>query len=280
MVDINCITETDKAWFAELALNSQMIRFKVDTGAAVTAVPSSLSSCLGGLRHTDRRLRGAGSHALNVVGVAQVTLSSGDKSVVDEVYVVDGLVTPLLGKPAIAALGLVKFVSEVQDTGVWVRRFPGLFGGLGTFGTDVDIQLAQGHQPFVQSVPRRVAAARREPLRLELERMEKMGVIERIEEPTEWCSPCIVVPKPNGKIRVCIDFTRLNAAVRREFHPLPIVEETLGTLRNAAVFSKLDANSEYWQMRLRPEAQKLTELIMPFGRFVCKRLPFGNQFCP
>ena len=170
-------------------------------------------------------------------------------------------------------------MSEVCEVN-WVQRFGKLFEGLGEMATEVGIELKADHQPYVQAVPRRVAAARREPLRVELERMESLGVIERIEEPTEWCSPCIVVPKPNGKIRVCIDFTKLNSAVKREYHPLPVIDETLGALRDARVFSKLDANSGYWQMKLRPEARRLTAFITPFGRFVCKRLPFGISSAP
>ena len=196
-----------------------------------------------------------------------------------ELFVVDGLVMPLLGEPAISALGMMVFVSEVTEID-WCRRFPKLFSGLGEMGSEVGIELKAGCQPYVQSIPRRIAAARREPLRVELERMEQLGVIEQIEEPTEWCSPCIVVPKPSGRIRVCIDFTRLNAAVKREYHPLPVIDETLGRLKDAHVFSKLDANSGYWQMKLLPQAQKLTAFITPFGRFVCKRLPFGISSAP
>ena len=77
----------------------------------------------------------------------------------------------------------------------------------------------------MQSVPRRVAAARKQPLKEELTRMEKLGVIEKIERPTEWCAPCIAVPKKNGKLRVCISFTNLKKSVKREYHPLPTSEE-------------------------------------------------------
>lgn len=72
---------------------------------------------------------------------------------------------------------------------------------------EVMITLKWSVVPYIQSVPRGVAAARRCPLQEELQRMERMGVIQHVEEPTDWCSPCIVVPKPNKKIRVCIDYT-------------------------------------------------------------------------
>jgi transposase InsO family protein len=298
---MDCITETDKAWLAELEVNSKNIVFKLDTGAAVTAIPLELAGGVGVIAPADRVLRGAGAHQLDVRGMIEVQLKSKNKCVTQKVYVIDGLIMPLLGKPAIRALDLVRVVGTVEESGVfapgedsssegvlapspenkrWRAKFPELFNGLGMLETEVDIQLKPDCTPFVQSIPRRVAAARREPLKLELERMSKLGVIERVDEPTEWCSPCIVVPKHNGKIRVCVDFTKLNVAVKRELHPLPVIEETLARLSGAKVFSKLDANSGYWQMRLRPEAQKLTTFITPFGRYLCKRLPFGISSAP
>ena len=40
--------------------------------------------------------------------------------------------------------------------------------------------------------------------------MEKMGVITKIEEPTDWCVGMVVVPKKAGAVRICVDFTRMN----------------------------------------------------------------------
>ena len=40
--------------------------------------------------------------------------------------------------------------------------------------------------------------------------MAKLGVIQRVEKPTDWCHPIVVVAKPNNQIRLCIDLTKLN----------------------------------------------------------------------
>jgi len=74
---------------------------------------------------------------------------------------------------------------------------------------------------------------------------------------------------------VCIDFIQLNKVVRREYHLLPTTEETLIELGHSKVFSELDANCGYWQMKLAQQCQKLTTFITPFSRYCCKRLPFG-----
>ncbi|CAC5389740.1 unnamed protein product [Mytilus coruscus] len=74
----------------------------------------------------------------------------------------------------------------------------------------------------------------------------------------------VVVPKSNGDVRICIDFTKLNESVKRENYPLPAVEESLAKLANARMFTKLDANSSFWQTNLAEESRPLTTFITPF----------------
>ena len=90
----------------------------------------------------------------------------------------------------------------------------------------------------------------------------------------------VVVPKASGDVRICVDLTKLNESVRRERHIMPSVELTLGQLGEAKVFSKLDANSGFWQVKLAEESSKLTTFITPFGRFRFNRLPFGITSAP
>jgi hypothetical protein len=114
----------------------------------------------------------------------------------------------------------------------------------------------------------------------ELDAMIKQGVISPVTEPTTWCSGMVVVPKKNGNIRLCVDLTSLNKAVQREIHPMKSVDENLSKLKDSCFFSKLDANSGFWQLPLDEESQKLTTFITPFGRFFFNRLPFGISSAP
>ena len=97
--------------------------------------------------------------------------------------------------------------------------------------------------------------------------MEQLGVIKKIEEPTERCAGLVVVPKQSGKVRICVDLTKLNENVCCERHPLPAVEQVLAQLSEDTAFSILDANSGFWQIPLLAESAHLTTLISPFGRF-------------
>ena len=101
-----------------------------------------------------------------------------------------------------------------------------------------------------------------------------------MKEPTDWCAGMVVVPKVGGKVRICVDLTKLNQSVRRERLMLPSVEQTLAQLGGATVFSKLDANSGFWQVELIKESSLLTTFITPFGRYRFNRLPFGITSAP
>ena len=74
----------------------------------------------------------------------------------------------------------------------------------------------------------------------ELNQMESLGVISRIDEPSPWCAGMVVVLKPSGKVRICVDMKPLNENVMRVFYPLPAVDKTLAQLSDTQIFTKLD----------------------------------------
>ena len=110
--------------------------------------------------------------------------------------------------------------------------------------------------------------------------MESLGVISSVEELTPWCAAMVVVPKDSGAVQVCVDLKPLNEKVLREVHPMPKVDTTLALLSGANVFSKLDANSGFWQIPLADKSKLLTTFITPYGRFCFNKLPFGISSAP
>ena len=94
------------------------------------------------------------------------------------------------------------------------------------------------------------------------------------------CSGMVVVPKYNGKVRICVEFTKLNKNVCRALHMLPTVYEALSKWSEAKEFLKLDANSGFWQIPLAEELKHFTTFITPVGRFCFNRLPFGICSAP
>ena len=114
----------------------------------------------------------------------------------------------------------------------------------------------------------------------ELQRLKKLGVIKPVVTPTDWVSSLVIVKKPSGKIRLCIDPKPLNKALKRCHYPLPIIEDLLPELSKAKVFSKCDAKNGFWHVTLDEQSSFLTTFETPFGRFRWLKMPFGISPAP
>ena len=176
-----------------------------------------------------------------------------DKVITELIYVVKDLERPLLGREAAEKLKLVNRVDTVSSDDYKTKiasKHPQLFTGLGQMRETYTITLKEDAKPFAISVPRKVPLPLYQKAKHELDRMLETGVISPVDQPTDWCAPMVVTPKSNGKVRVCVDLCKLNEFVKRENHPLPAVDTTLGRLAGSTVFTKLDANSGFWQIKL------------------------------
>ena len=85
----------------------------------------------------------------------------------------------------------------------------------------------------------------------------------------------VVVPKPNGDVRICLDPSKLNKSILRETHPILSINYTLSQLAGSTVFAKLDCNSGFWQIPLSKESAHVTTFITLWGRCHFNVLPFG-----
>jgi len=91
----------------------------------------------------------------------------------------------------------------------------------------------------VQMPPRRPIPIR-DRVKAELDSMCKEGFIELVTEPTPWVSALLVVHKPNGELRICIDPKHLNSALKRSVYMMPTMEVILPKLSKARIFSGVD----------------------------------------
>ena len=85
----------------------------------------------------------------------------------------------------------------------------------------------------------------------------------------------VLVEKGQWKLRVCLDTTNLNKCIQRPHYPMRSLDDILPTLAGAKFFTKLDARSGYWAVKLSEEASYLTCFSTIFGRYRYLRLPFG-----
>ena len=153
-----------------------------------------------------------------------------------EIFVVKGLQNNLLGLPVIKALALIQRQAVSSSDAHIMRSYPNLFKGLGTLGEEYTIKLKQGATPYALHTARRVPIPLRKKVEEELLRMQATGIISPVDDLSPWCAGMVVVPKPSGSVRICVDLTHLSQSVLREYHPLPNIDDTLAQLAGARKF--------------------------------------------
>ena len=95
--------------------------------------------------------------------------------------------------------------------------------------------------------------------------MEKLGVIRKCTEPMAWVHSLVVAKKKNNKLRVRLDPSNLNHAVMWEHFPMQTVEDVINRMPNAKVFSVLDANHGFCQVKLAKDSSKPATFNTPCG---------------
>lgn len=261
----------DNQLFVTVDVENITVKFKVDTGAQGNVLPLHTYNSLHNkpsLNKTKTRLTSFTGGNLSVKGTCTLNVMGEEL----KFYVVDTNQPALIGLASSRLLRLIQICSVDADT--VDKDFPTIFGELGNLGTEYHIVVDESVKPVIQP-PRKVPFALRERIKEELDRMEKLGVIEPQEGPTDWVSSMVVVEKPDKTLRVCMDPKDLNKAIKREHFAMPTVDEVTAQLEGAELFTKLDAQNGFWQIPLDAESSKLCCMQTPFGRYVFKRLPMG-----
>ena len=283
--EIVTVGTVDSDFDINLTVNEAPIKFKIDCGADVSVIShGDYKRIADGIKllPADKILVGANGQPLEVMGCFECKIeNTNSDSCMQKLYVVPKLRNALLGKPAIKALNLLQRTNAVSDTTSFkdkvLRTFPKLFKGLGTLPGEYEITLKPDAKPFSINAARRIAQPLLPKVKQALDSMEAAGVIRKLgpNEVTPYLSPIVVVPKPNGKMRVCVDLSELNKHIERPRYELPTVDETLAKIGSGTVFTKLDANSGFFQIKLADSSQLLTSFLTPWGRYCHLRCPFG-----
>ena len=136
------------------------------------------------------------------------------------------------------------------------------------------INITPGTRPET-SRPRRLSPRLEEEVRQELNQLERMGVIRESHSP--WAAPVVCARRKDGRLRLAIDYRRVNAkSAAATLHPIPLMEDLVDRLANARYFSVLDAKSGYHQLPLHPPDSEVTAFVVPWGHYEwADRTPFG-----
>ena len=111
----------------------------------------------------------------------------------------------------------------------------------------------------------------------------EQGDIKKASGPTDFLSPVLFVPKPRkpDELRMCIDFRRLNAVTKRDYHALPDIREVLQTMSGSKYLIVLDLTWGFWALPVVERDLHKTAFTGPDGEvYVWTKAPMGLTNSP
>jgi hypothetical protein len=126
----------------------------------------------------------------------------------------------------------------------------------------------------VQQKIRRFAPDRKVAIQEQIDRLKASETVRDVKHP-DWLANSVLVPKPNDKWRMCMDFTDLNKAYPKELIPLTRMNEIVDSTSGCQYLCLLDVYSGYHQVSMNPEDGEKTSLTTPSRVFCYVMMPFG-----
>jgi ethanolamine utilization protein EutQ (cupin superfamily) len=140
------------------------------------------------------------------------------------------------------------------------------------------IELINPDQEPIRCKMRPLPYNKKEQVKQELEEQLNAGVIRRSK--SQWCAPLKIVDKPDGKIRITVDYKPVNRVIKGDNHPLPSVVDLYNKMSEAEFLSKIDLKYAYHQLLVELNSIQYTAFICEFGLFEYLRMPMGIKNAP
>eukprot|EP00731_Ephydatia_muelleri_P015883 Em0009g307a len=274
----------------KLKLNGKETLMELDTGAAVSIIPEAVRKELfpsSVCQPTATSLRTYTGERITVKGILPVKVEYGSQLYDLKVFVVKGEGPSLFGRDWLKHIRLdwhkIQRVTgqEPGNLAQLLKEYNAVFSAeLGTIKTfKARLVLKKGALPkFCRA--RSVPFALRPAVEAELDRLKKLGILEKVSY-SDWATPIVPVVKGDGSVRICGDYkVTLNPCLEVDQYPLPKPEELFATLAGGEQFTKMDLSQAYLQLELEEESKRLVTINTHKGLYRFNRLPFGVASAP
>ena len=261
----------------QVLINGKPVQMELDTGATVSVISehewNQLFPVTNNLQpYTGKPLRGYSGKQLDIAGQATVQVIYEQQVTDLPLVIIAGMKRPaLFGRNWLEAIKLNWMeLYKIQSNKMQhlVEKHAPLFEKkIGTIqGYKADVRLRPEAKPVFKKA-RPVAYSLQSALNQELEYLQHEGILEPVES-SDWATPLVVVPKTNGKLRVCGDYkVTINQCVEKKIYPLPTTEDLFAQIAGGQFFSKLDMSQAYQQLNLHEDSKNLLVVNTPRGLF-------------
>ena len=167
---------------------------------------------------------------------------------------------------------------EMEEVEKMKIEYPEVFSDLPGKTSVARLKISTGEAQPIASPPYRIPDRLKKGVREEVLKLVELGIAVPSQSP--WASPVVPVPKPDGSVRVCVDYRRVNEITAGDPYYMATLDEILERVGSSMTISKLDLAIGFYQIEVEPEAREKTAFITPFGKFEFTRMPFGLKNAP
>ena len=164
------------------------------------------------------------------------------------------------------------------DRDAWLNEFSDIMTELPGTAKGMKFGIDTGDHVPIQQRPYSTLAVLKPGVEEEITWLLDKGFI--VPSESLWASPIVTVRKPNGKIRLCVDFKRINAITKPALFFMPRVEEIVEDVVQSKFISTMDLAKSYYQVLMEPKDQEMTAFVCHAGHFQFTRMPFGVRNAP
>ena len=278
-------------YMIQVVLNGAPLQMEVDTGASMSLISEStylnLWEVSPKLQPTTIKLRTYSGQQLTILGALEVIVEYGEQRIMRSLLVVEGAGPSLLGRDWLEQIRLdwKSFAVQHVSSGITLedllsKHEPLFRSELGKArNITAAFHLEQQVTPRFCNA-RTVPYALGEKIEVELERLQKEGIIEPVPF-SEWAAPIVPVMKQDGTVRICGDYKlTVNKVSKTDSYPIPRIEDLFARVAGGQKFTKLDIAHAYQQIPLQEESKMYVTINTHKGLFRYNRLPFGVSSAP
>ena len=280
----------------QLNVDGKQMTFEIDTGSEITiisenAYKNQFSKLK--LERTSKIVRTYSYQELMVLGRLRVSVKYKEKIYSEmKLYVIRGGDANLLGRNWLSVIKLNwnNIFYSIHQNIISRQTSKQINEGLKKLmkehsamladksGTIKELKAKLSVTPGAQPIfcqPRDIPIAFNEAVENEIYRLEENGILKSVTD-SDWASPVLIVPKPNGKIRICGDYKRtVNSVIENEEFPIPTPVDLLSKMEGGKKFSSIDLTQAYSQVELHEESKKYLVINTSKGLKEYTRMPYG-----
>jgi len=279
----------------DLRVEGKVVNFKLDPGASMSILPLKVFQEL----KTKKRLKncnvmikpyGKKAQAFPALGSVELTCQIPNQTDQIHFLVTDDAETPLLGikdcEPFEFIVRNVVDIHTVQvklpnDPQAFIKENRDVFQGIGKFPGTHALVIKEGAKQVIRPHQRKPTSVTKK-LEPALDQLEKNHIIEKVNQisPDCWVSNIVVVEKPNGKLRLCLDPSDLNEVILRQPHPIPTISGLGERLNHKKFYSLLDLRDGFYHIELDVGSRNKCCFSTPVGTYRFLRCSFGVASAP